>query len=124
MISREANNVPLYIVKDFMDAFSYLIKKGQEIAPNLVLISVSNIHRAVMHCREHRIAYVRAFLDNDEAGRQAMRALQSAGMGVEDMSRHYGRYKDFNEYRVSRQKAMEQKQKRPPLSVVKRGFRR
>ena len=46
VISREANNVPLYIVKDFMDALSFLIKKGQEIAPNLVLISVSNIHRA------------------------------------------------------------------------------
>lgn len=44
-------------------------------------------------------------------------------MSAEDMSRHYGGYKDLNEYHVSRQKAMEQKQKKP-LSVVKRGFRR
>lgn len=47
----------------------------------------------------------------------------SAGMSVEDMSRHYGGYKDLNEYHISRQKAMEQRQKKP-LSVVKRGFRR
>jgi hypothetical protein len=121
VIAGEADNVPLYIVEDFMDVLSCLTVKGQEIAPNLVLNSVSNIHRAVIHFREHRIAYVRAFLDNNEAGRQAMQVLQSAEMSVEDMSRHYGRYKDFNEFCVSRQKAMKQKR---PLSVVRRGFRR
>jgi len=88
-----------------------------------VLNSVSNIHKAVVYLGEHRIGCVHSFLDNDEAGRQAMHVLQSAGMKVEDMSRHYSGYKDLNEYHVSRQKAMEQKQKKPQ-SVVKRGFRR
>ena len=106
-----------------MDFLSYLTMKGKELVPCLVLNSVSNIHRAVAYLREHHIAYVRAFLDNDEAGRQALQVLQSAGMSVEDVSRHYGGYKDRNEYHVSRQKAMEQRQKKPQ-SVVKRGFRR
>ena len=106
-----------------MDFLSYLTMKGKEIAPCLVLNSVSNIHRAVAFLREHRIAHVRAFLDNDEAGRQAFQAIQSSGIKVEDLSRHYAQYKDLNEYHVSRQKAMEQKQKKTQ-SVVKRGFRR
>ena len=123
VIAGDANNVPHCIFEGFMDFLSYLTMKGKEIAPSLVLNSVSNIHRAVTYLREHHIGCVRAFLDNDEAGRRAMQVLQSAGMSVEDMSRHYGGYKDLNEYHVSRQKAMEQKQKKP-LSVVKRGFRR
>ena len=123
VIAGDANNVPHCIFEGFMDFLSYLTMKGKEIAPSLVLNSVSNIHRAVTYLREHHIGCVRAFLDNDEAGRRAMQVLQSAGMSAEDMSRHYGGYKDLNEYHVSRQKAMEQKQKKP-LSVVKRGFRR
>ncbi|WP_394331969.1 toprim domain-containing protein [Chryseobacterium gallinarum] len=39
--------------------------------------------------------------DNDQAGRQALHSLQSAGINVEDMSRHYSRYKDLNEYHVA-----------------------
>ena len=90
-----------------MDFLSYFTMKGKEIAPCLVLNSVSNIHRAVAYLREYRIAQVRAFLDNDVAGRKALQILQSAGMSVEDMSRHYSGYKDLNEYHVSRQKAVE-----------------
>ena len=123
VIAGDANNVPHCIFEGFMDFLSYLTMKGKEIAPCIVLNSVSNVHRAVTYLREHHIGCVRAFLDNDEAGRRAMQVLQSAGMSAEDMSRHYGGYKDLNEYYVSRQKAMEQKQKKP-LSAVKRGFRR
>ena len=123
VIAGDANNVPHCIFEGFMDFLSYLTMKGKEIAPCIVLNSVSNVHRAVTYLREHHIGCVRAFLDNDEAGRRAMQVLQSAGMSAEDMSRHYGGYKDLNEYHVSRQKAMEQKQKKP-LSAVKRGFRR
>ena len=123
VIAGETNNASHCIFEGFMDFLSYLTMKGKELVPCLVLNSVSNIHRAVAYLREHHIAYVRAFLDNDEAGRQALQVLQSAGMSVEDVSRHYGGYKDRNEYHVSRQKAMEQRQKKPQ-SVVKRGFRR
>ena len=123
VIAGGTNNTSHCIFEGFMDFLSYLTMKGKEIAPCLVLNSVSNIHRAVAYLREHRIAYVRAFLDNDEAGWQAMQILHSVRMNVEDMSRHYGGYKDLNEYHVSRQKVMEQKQKKPQ-SIVKQGFRR
>ena len=123
VIAGDANNVPHCIFEGFMDFLSYLTMKGKEIAPCIVLNSVSNVHRAVTYLREHHIAYVRAFLDNDEAGQQVFQAIQSSGIKVEDMSRHYAQYKDLNEYHVSRQKAMEQKQKKPQ-SVVKPGIRR
>ena len=123
VIAGDANNAPYCIFEGVMDFLSYLTLKGKEIVPCLVLNSVSNLSRAIAYLHENGIDSVRAFLDNDEAGRQALQSLQSAGIKVEDMSRHYGGYKDLNEYHVSRQKAMEQKQKKL-LSVVKRGFRR
>ena len=101
VIAGQANNAPLCIFEGFMDFLSYLTMKGKETAPCLVLNSVSNIHRAVAYLREHRIVHVRAFLDNDEAGRQALQSIQSSGIKVEDMSRHYARYKDLNEYHVA-----------------------
>lgn len=101
VVAGEANNASLCIFEGFMDFLSYLTMKGKETAPCLVLNSVSNIHRAVAYLREHRIVHVRAFLDNDEAGRQALQSIQSSGIKVEDMSRHYARYKDLNEYHVA-----------------------
>ncbi|RNC63471.1 toprim domain-containing protein [Proteiniphilum sp. X52] len=124
VIAGKASNAPLCIFEGFVDFLSLLTMKGEEtISPSIVLNSVSNIHRAVAYLHENGIDSVRAFLDNDEAGRKALQSLRSAGIKVEDMSRHYARYKDLNEYHISRQQAMEQKQKKPQL-VVKRGFRR
>lgn len=112
------------IFEGFVDFLSFLTMKEKDtILPSIVLNSVSNLSRAIAYLHENGIDSVRAFLDNDQAGRQALQSLQSAGIKVEDMSRHYGRYKDLNEYHVSRQKVIEQKQKEPQ-SVVKRGFRR
>lgn len=61
-----------------MDFLSLLTMKGKEVAPCLVLNSVSNLPRA--------IDFVRAFLDNDPAGKQALQAIQLSGIKVEDMS--------------------------------------
>ena len=103
VIAGETHNAPLCIFEGFMDSLSYLTVKGKEaISPSIVLNSVSNIHRAVAYLQENGIDSVRAFLDNDEAGRKALQSLQSAGIKVEDMSRHYARYKDLNEYHVAR----------------------
>lgn len=119
-----AKDIAHNIFEGFVDFLSFLTMKGKEtISPSIVLNSVSNLSRAIAYLHENGIDSVRAFLDNDQAGRQALQSLQSAGIKVEDMSRHYGRYKDLNEYHVSCQKVMEQKQKEPQ-SVVKRGFRR
>ncbi len=91
--------------------------KGKKIAPSLVLNSMSNIHRAIAYLHEKSIDSVRAFLDNDEAGRQACLALQSSGIKVEDMSRHYSRYKDLNEYHVAQCKQQQEVQQRKPVIV-------
>ena len=120
VIAGQANNAPLYIFEGVMDFLSLLTMKGKEaISPSIVLNSVSNIHRAVAYLHEKGIDSVRAFFDNDPAGRQALQAIQSTGIKVEDMSRHYSRYKDLNEYHIAQRTG--QKQVIPPR---KRGFRR
>lgn len=120
VITGQANNAPLYIFEGVMDFLSLLTMKGKEaISPSIVLNSVSNIHRAVAYLHEKGIDSVRAFFDNDPAGRQALQAIQSTGIKVEDMSRHYSRYKDLNEYHIAQRTG--QKQVIPPR---KRGFRR
>lgn len=128
VIAGDANNAPYCIFEGFMDFLSYLTMKGKEgMAPSIVLNSVSNLSRALEYLKEHRMNSVRAFLDNDTAGRQALQSLQSAGINVEDMSRHYSQYKDLNEYHVDRQRAMEQRAKIARSStkpIVKRGLRR
>ena len=120
VIAGQANNAPLYIFEGVMDFLSLLTMKGKEaISPSIVLNSVSNIHRAVAYLHEKGIDSVRAFFDNDPAGRQALQAIQSTGIKVEDMSRHYSRYKDLNEYHIAQRTG--QKQVIPPR---KRGLRR
>lgn len=119
VVAGETNNSPLCIFEGFMDILSYLTMKGKEIAPCLVLNSVSNLSRAITYLHEKGIDSVQAFFDNDQAGRQALHSLQSAGINVEDMSRHYFRYKDLNEYHVAQRTG--QKQVIPPR---KRGLRR
>lgn len=117
VIAGEANNAPLCIFEGFMDFLSLLTMKGKETAPCLVLNSVSNLPRAITYLREHRIACVHAFLDNDEAGRKACLALQSAGIKVEDMSQYYARYKDLNDYHIAQCKQEQKEQLRKPVIV-------
>ena len=120
VIAGQANNAPLCIFEGVMDFLSLLTMKGKEaISPSIVLNSVSNIHRAVAYLHEKGIDSVRAFFDNDPAGRQALQAIQSTGIKVEDMSRHYSRYKDLNECHIAQRTG--QKQVIPPR---KRGLRR
>ena len=120
VIAGQANNAPLCIFEGVMDFLSLLTMKGKEaISPSIVLNSVSNIHRAVAYLHKKGIDTVRAFFDNDPAGRQALQAIQSTGIKVEDMSRHYAQYKDLNDYHVAQR--TELKQVMPP---PKRGLRR
>ena len=120
VIAGQANNAPLCIFEGVMDFLSLLTMKGKEaISPSIVLNSVSNIHRSVAYLHEKGFDSVRAFFANDPAGRQAFQAIQSTGIKVEDMSRHYSRYKDLNEYHIAQRTG--QKQVIPPR---KRGLRR
>ena len=119
VIAGKANNASHCLFEGFIDFLSHLTMKGKETAPCLVLNSVSNLPRAIAYLHEKGIDSVQAFFDNDQAGRQALHSLQSAGINVEDMSRHYSRYKDLNEYHVAQRTG--QKQVIPPR---KRGLRR
>lgn len=119
LIQESTSETPC-LFEGFMDFLSHLTMKREEpISPSIVLNSVSNIHRAVAYLHEKGIDSVRAFFDNDPAGRQALQAIQSTGIKVEDMSRHYSRYKDLNEYHIAQRTG--QKQVIPPR---KRGLRR
>ncbi|ERI83841.1 hypothetical protein HMPREF1981_02598 [Bacteroides pyogenes F0041] len=122
LIAGEANNALHCIFEGFMDFLSLLTMKGKEIAPCLVLNSVSNLSRAIAYLHENGIDSVRAFFDNDQAGRQALQAIQSTGIKVEDMSRHYTRYKDLNDYHVARCKQQQEVQQQKP-AIVKHKIR-
>lgn len=119
VIARRENNASLCIFEGFMDFLSLLTIKGKETAPCLVLNSVSNISRAIAYLQEQDIDSVRAFLDNDPVGRQALLNIQSSGVTVEDMSRHYARHKDLNEFLVAQREAQKQK-----IVPRKRGLKR
>ena len=47
-------------------------------------------------------AHIRAFLDNDEAGRRAVQDFIKAGFHVEDMNIYFQDFKDLNDFHVSR----------------------
>ena len=117
VIAGEANNASLCIFEGFMDFLSLLTMKGKETAPCLVLNSVSNLSRAIAYLHEKGIDSVQAFFDNDQAGRNALQTLCSAGIKVEDMSRHYARYKDLNEYHVAQCKQQQEVQQQKPVLV-------
>ena len=120
VIAGKANNASHCLFEGFIDFLSLLTMKGKEsISPSIVLNSVSNLPRAIAYLHEKGIDSVQAFFDNDQSGRQALQAIQSTGIKVEDMSRHYSRYKDLNEYHVAQR--TELKQVIPPR---KRGLRR
>ena len=87
------------LFEGFMDFLSYLTMQGKETqTSSIVLNSVSNIHKAVAYLREHHISGVRAFLDNDEAGRKTLQHLRESGIEVKDMSGLYAPHKDLNEW--------------------------
>lgn len=68
----------------------------------LVMNSVSNVARAIRYLNDRHLTHIRAFLDNDDTGKRATNDFIRAGFKVEDMSVHYGNFKDLNEYHVHR----------------------
>ena len=93
---------PVCIFEGFMDFLSFLSMKEEIISHCLVMNSVSNVARAIRYLNDRYLTHIRAFLDNDDAGRKATTDFIRAGFKVEDMSVHYGRFKDLNEYHVHR----------------------
>ena len=105
---------PVCIFEGFMDFLSFLSMKEEITNHCLVMNSVSNVARTIRYLNDRHLTHIRAFLDNDEAGRRAVQDFIKAGFHVEDMNIHYKDFKDLNEYHVScvceQQKRKAQKQ--------------
>ena len=92
---------PVCIFEGLMDFLSFLSMKEEITNHCLVMNSVSNVARTIRYLNDRHLTHIRAFLDNDEAGRRAVQDFIKAGFHVEDMNIHYKDFKDLNEYHVS-----------------------
>ena len=111
---------PACIFEGFMEFLSFLSMKEKIINHCLVMNSVSNVARTVRYLNDHNLTHIRAFLDNDDAGRRTVQEFVKVGFKVEDMSVHYKGFKDLNEFHVSRMRKQEQQkvQERTRMSVT------
>ena len=111
---------PVCIFEGFMDFLSFLSMKEEITNHCLVMNSVSNVARTIRYLNDRHLTHIRAFLDNDEAGRRAVQDFIKAGFHIEDMNIHYQGFKDLNEFHVSRMCKQEQQkvQERTRVSVT------
>ena len=108
---------PVCLFEGFMDFLSFLSMKGEVTNQCLVMNSVSNVARSIHYLNKRNITSVRAFLDNDDAGRKAVQEFVNAGFKVEDMAVYYGDFKDLNDFHVRRvREQREELEKTPNIS--------
>jgi len=112
------DNDTCLVFEGFWDFLSYLtIQKIEKTKHDVaVLNSVANIQKAMSFLKKHRTIYT--YLDNDEGGRAATQAIQSAYSSVNDRSERYAGYKDLNDY--LRQKPMVKPEVKKKKSGIKR----
>ena len=101
---------PVCVFEGFMDFLSFLSMKEEVTNHCLVMNSVSNVAKAIRYLNHQHLTHIRAFLDNDDAGRRATNDFIKAGFKVEDMSVHYRDFKDLNEYHVHRVRGQQKRQ--------------
>ena len=105
---------PVCLFEGFMDFLSFLSMKGEVTNQCLVMNSVSNVARSIRYLNERNITSVRAFLDNDDAGRKAVQEFVNTGFKVEDMAVYYGDFKDLNDFHISRVREQQKKLEKTP----------
>ena len=111
---------PVCIFEGFMDFLSFLSMKEEITNHCLVMNSVSNVARTIRYLNDRHLTHIRAFLDNDEAGRMAVQDFIKAGFHVEDMNIHYKDFKDLNDFHVSRVREQQKRkaQKQTHISIT------
>ena len=111
---------PVCIFEGFMDFLSFLSMKEEITNHCFVMNSVSNVARTIRYLNDRHLTHIRAFLDNDEAGRRTVQDFIKAGFHVEDMNIHYKDFKDLNEYHVSRVREQQKRkaQKQTHISIT------
>ena len=101
---------PVCLFEGFMDFLSFLSTKEKVTNQCLVMNSVSNVARSIRYLNERSITSIRAFLDNDDAGRKAVQEFVNTGFKVEDMAVYYRDFKDLNDFHISRVREHEKSQ--------------
>ena len=111
---------PVCIFEGFMDFLSFLSMKEEITNHCLVMNSVSNVARTIRYLNDRHLTHIRAFLDNDEAGRMAVQDFIKAGLHVEDMNIHFQDFKDLNDFHVSRVREQQKRkaQKQTHISIT------
>ena len=111
---------PVCIFEGFMDFLSFLSMKEEITNHCLVMNSVSNVARTIRYLNDRHLTHIRAFLDNDEAGRRTVQDFIKAGFHVEDMNIHYKDFKDLNDFHVSRVREQQKRkaQKQTHISIT------
>ena len=111
---------PVCIIEGFMDFLSFLSMKEEITNHCLLMNSVSNVARTIRYLNDRHLTHIRAFHDNDEAGRRTVQDFIKAGFHVEDMNIHYKDFKDLNEYHVScvREQQKRKAQKQTHISIT------
>ena len=105
---------PVCLFEGFMDFLSFLSMKEEVTNQCLVMNSVSNVVRSIHYLNKRNITSVRAFLDNDDAGRKAVQEFVNTGFKVEDMAVYYRDFKDLNDFHVSRVREQQKKLEKTP----------
>ena len=111
---------PVCLFEGFMDFLSFLSMKGEVTNQCLVMNSVSNVARSIHYLNKRNITSVRAFLDNDDAGRKAVQEFVNTGFKVEDMAVYYRDFKDLNDFHASRVREQQKKLEKTPNTSNKR----
>ena len=106
----------VHLFEGFMDYLSLLtLQAWQADVSAVVLNSTANLEKAVPFLSKHE--KINAFLDNDEAGQQALEKLQKLNLPVVDVSKRYVGFKDVNDYLCG--KKLPQFQKKQTIEVEK-----
>ena len=108
---------PVCIFEGFMDFLSFLSMKEEITNHCLVMNSVSNVARTIRYLNDRHLTHIRAFLDNDEAGRMAVQDFIKAGFHVEDMNIHYKDFKDLNDFHVSRVREQQKRKAQEQIHI-------
>ena len=108
---------PVCIFEGFMDFLSFLSMKEEITNHCLVMNSVSNVARTIRYLNDRHLTHIRAFLDNDEAGRRAVQDFIKAGFHVEDMNIHYKDFKDLNDFHVSRVREQQKRKAQEQIHI-------
>lgn len=97
-VQREKGDGSVSVFEGFMDFLSILTEQNIEQLKGdaIILNSTSQIAAACEKINKGNYRKVFAFLDNDDAGRQALTTLQSSHNAVKDLSHLYQGYNDPN----------------------------